>query len=263
MRLSISALLVLLLFPSVSFEADRSQGTAPSRSGRQVPFAIGETLTYDVSMTRFVTAGTATLTVRERRATGGGRAAYYLVAEARPSSFVERLYHVYYKAESLMDTETLRPSLATIYSDERGRTRRRLMRFRPGDVADYEVQLRSNPPTRSEFKTQPSSLDPLSALYVLRTMPLRPGQTTNVPFANNGKNYRLRVTVAGREQVSTGLGQLPALKVTPLIQDEKGQPATTRNLTLWLSDDTRRLPLRMEVDLPVGSFALTLASARK
>jgi hypothetical protein len=31
-----------------------------------------------------------------------------------------------------------------------------------------------------------------------------------------------------------------------------------------MSDDARRLPLRVEVDLPVGSFRLTLASvARK
>jgi hypothetical protein len=29
------------------------------------------------------------------------------------------------------------------------------------------------------------------------------------------------------------------------------------------SDDARRLPLRMEVDLPVGSFALNLASVRR
>ena len=69
-----------------------------------------------------------------------------------------------------------RPSVtATIYSDERGRTRRRLIRFRPGDVADYEVQVRTNPVNKSEFKTQPSSLDPLSALYVMRTLPLKPG----------------------------------------------------------------------------------------
>ena len=252
MRLSIAALAALLAFPSVAFEADRA-----------VPFAIGETLTYDVSMTRFVTAGTATLTVRERRAAGAGRATYYIVAEAKPSSFVERLYHVYYKAESFIDTQTLQPTVATIYSDEKGRTRRRLMRFRPGNVADYEVQLRSNPVNKSEFKTQPSTLDPLSALYVMRTMPLKIGQATTVPFASNGKNYRIRMTVRGREQVRTGLGTLPALKITPLIQDENGQPATTRNLTLWLSDDARRLPLRMEVDLPVGSFAVSLASARK
>ena len=170
---------------------------------------------------------------------------------------------MYYKAESFIDTDTLRPTVATIYSDERGRTRRRLMRFRPGDVADYEVQVRTNPVNKSEFKTQPSSLDPLSALYVMRTLPLKPGQTTTVPFANNGKNYRLRLSVAGREQVRTGLGQLPALKITPQILEEDGRPATTRTLTLWMSDDARRLPLRMEVDLPVGSFALSLASAKK
>ena len=251
-RWLITAVAVLLVSPAARVEADRA-----------VPFTVGETLTYDVSWTRFVTAGTATLTVRERRPAGAGRASYYIIAEAKPTSFIERLYHLYYKAESFVDTETLQPSVATVYSDERGRTRRRLIRFRPGGVADYEVQVRSNPVNKSEFKTQASSLDPLSALYVLRTFPLKPGQVQTVPFASNGRNYRLRVAVIGREQVRTGIGQLPAWKLTPQIQDEKGQPATTRNLTLWVSDDARRLPLRLEVDLPVGSFALSLASARK
>ncbi len=250
MRPFILSLLVLVSFPSIAHMADRP-----------VPFAAGEVLTYDVSWTRFVTAGTATLSVRDRRGMGAGKSAYYVVAEAKPSSLVENLYHVYYKAESLFDTETLRPSMATIYSDEKGRKRRRVMTFRPGNVADYEVQMAST--VKSQFTTQPSTLDPLSVLYVLRTLPLKEGQATTVPFANNGRNYRLRLVVGRRESIKTALGQVQAWKLTPTVQDDKGQPATTRNITLWMSDDARRLPLRMEVDLPVGAFALTLASVKR
>lgn len=252
MRYLFSAVCLLLLFPSVAFEADRP-----------VPFAVGETLTYDVSWTRFLTAGSATLSVRERRAAGGGRTSYYLHAEAKPGSLVDRLYHLYYKAESFLDTETLRPSLSTVYSDEKGRIARRLMRFRAGNVADYESQVRTSPVNKTEFKIQPGTVDPLSALYVIRTMPLKPGTVSWVPVASNGKNYRLRLSVSPREQIRTAVGTLPAVKITPLIQDENGRPATTRNLTVWMSDDARRLPLRVEVDLPVGSFRLTLASAKK
>ena len=250
MRSVLLSLLVLTAFPTLAFNADRP-----------VPFATGEVLTYDVSWTRFVTAGTATLTVRDRRSMGAGKSAYYVIAEAKPSSFVENLYHVYYKAESFVDTETLRPSMATVYSDEKGRKRRRVMTFRPNNVADYEVQMTST--VKSQFKTQPSTLDPLSVLYVLRTVPLKEGQTSTMPFANNGKNYRLRLVVGRRESIKTALGQVQAWKLTPTVQDENGKPATTRNLTLWMSDDARRLPLRMEVDLPVGSFALNLASVKR
>jgi len=250
MRLLIASLILLIAFPSIAFNADRP-----------VPFTTGEVLTYDVSWTRFVTAGTATLTVRDRRSSGGGKSAYYVTAEAKPSSFAERLYHVYYKAESFFDTETLRPTMATIYSEERGRKRRRVMTFRPGDVADYEVQAGST--AKSQFKTLPLTLDPVSDLYVIRALPLKEGQTTTVPFANNGRNYRLRLVVGRRESLKTALGPLQAWKLTPTVQDDKGQSATTRNLTLWMSDDARRLPLRMEVDLPVGSFALTISSVTR
>ncbi len=250
MRFLIYSCVLLLLVPSLAYEADRP-----------VPFNTGEVLTYDVSWTRFVTAGTATLTVRDRRAGAANKPAYYLVAEATPTSLVENLYHLYYKAESFLDTETLRPSISTIYSDERGRKRRRVMTFKPGDVADYEVQTSQS--VHSQFKTQPSTLDPLSVLYVLRTLPLSEGKTTSVPFASNGKNYRLNLTVGRREPVATGLGQLQAWRLTPKVQDESGNPATTRNLTLWMSDDVRRLPLRMEVELPVGGFAVTLSSVKR
>jgi hypothetical protein len=249
MRSLIFPLLLLALFPSVALNADRP-----------VPFRAGEVLTYDVSWTRFVTAGTATLAVRDRRAAGAGKSSYYIVAEAKPTSFVENLYHVYYKAESFLDTETLRPSMATVYSDERGRKRRRVMRFKGGNTADYEVQASST--VKSEFKTQPGTLDPISALYVVRTLPLKEGHRTTVPFASNGKNYRLNLAVGRRETVKTGLGQVTAWRVTPTVQDENGRPTTTRNLTLWVSDDARKLPLRMEVDLPVGAFALTLSSVK-
>jgi hypothetical protein len=242
-------ILVLTALPAVAIRGDQ-----------KVPFAAGEVLSYDVSWTRFVTAGTATLHVRERRATAPGKAAYYLVAEAKPTSLVESLYHLYYKAESFVDTETLRPSVATMYSDERGRRRRRVTTFKGGGVADYEVQTASI--ARSQFETPPSPLDPLAALYLIRTLPLKAGLSTTLPLSSNGRNYRVRISVGRREELATPLGRLPAWRVTPLIQDDKGEAATTRNLTVWMSDDGRRLPLRMEVDLPVGTFQLTLTSAR-
>jgi hypothetical protein len=38
-----------------------------------VPFKVGETLTFDVSWTTFVSAGTATMSVLERRPGAAGR----------------------------------------------------------------------------------------------------------------------------------------------------------------------------------------------
>ncbi|MBI4265896.1 MAG: DUF3108 domain-containing protein [Acidobacteria bacterium] len=164
------------------------------------------------------------------------------------------------KAESFLDTDTLRPSLATVYSDERGRTRLRTMRFLPGDMVELEVKTAAV--ARSSVKVQPQSYDALSAVYALRATPLRQGQTVALPLVNNGRMYRLRAYVAARERLDTAIGrQLPALRLALSLADDQGRPATTRDLTLWLSDDARRLPLRVEVGLAVGNFALALSRA--
>jgi hypothetical protein len=231
---------------------------SPRAAAPAVPFAPGEVLTYDVSWTSFVTAGGATLSVKERRGMGGGREAYYIVAEAKPTSMLDRLYHLYYKAESLLDTESLRPSHATVFSDERGRTRRLALRFLPNDIVDYEVKTATL--VKSQFQALPASLDGLAALYVIRTLPLKAGLLSTLPLVDKGKNYRLRLNVEAREPVKTGLGSLPAWRIAIRVEDERGGPASTRNMTLWVSDDARRLPLKVEVDLPVGSFRLTLAA---
>jgi hypothetical protein len=50
---------------------------------------------------------------------------------------------VYYKAETLLNARTLQPAIATIYSDERGRTKLRTTRFTSGDV---RIQPKANVP---------------------------------------------------------------------------------------------------------------------
>jgi hypothetical protein len=236
-------------------------GAASLHADRLVPFKVGEVLTYEVSWAGYVSGGMATLAIKERRPAGPGHAAYYMVAEAKPSSLIERLYHLYYKAESIMDTETLRPAFATMYSDERGRTRLRTMKFLSNGQVDVEVKTRTL--IQARVQVPPQSLDPISALYTLRATPLRQGQTTVLTFVNNGTMYRLRAYAAGRESLASGLGPMPAWRLELAVTDDNGRPATTRALTLWLSDDARRLPLRVQVGLPVGNFSLNLARASR
>ena len=35
-----------------------------------------------------------------------------------------------------------------------------------------------------------------------------------------------------------------------------------RALNVWISDDSRRLPLRLEADMPLGKFVVTLIETR-
>lgn len=233
--------------------------TIPSsaQADRPVPFKAGETLTYDVSWTTFVTAGQATLSVKERRPGAAGSARYYIVAEAQPSSVLQRLYRLHYKAESMLDTRTLRPSRATVFSDENGRTRHKTTTFRGNGTVDYEMKTASL--VKSSLKIPIEVQDPLGAIYVLRAIPFKVGQKPFViPVADSGKAYTMRVTVGARESVKTGIGIVSGIKLMLAVTGSDGK-ATDAPMTVWISDDARRLPLKFVAGLSVGSFQLTLA----
>jgi hypothetical protein len=228
------------------------------QADRPVPFQVGESLRYDVGWSTYLTAGTATLTVKERRPAGSAGAVYDLIAEGQPTSLLDRLYHVYYKAETLLNTSTLQPTIATLYSDERGRTRLKTARFLT--ATSLEFQARSSAPR--EKRTIPAgTVDPLSAVYVLRTLPLKAGQAFTMSVVEDTTVYSVKWQVAGPELVKSGLGTLSAWRLTPVVTDGKGKPITGRQVIVWLSDDSRRLPLKFQAGLPIGSFTLTLSSS--
>ena len=109
-----------------------------------MPFRAGETLTYDVSWSDTLTAGSATLTVRDKRASFGSTA-YYLIAEGRPTTLLSKLYAVYYKADTLVDAYTMFPQRGSVFSQENGRQRMKETRF---DQAKRSAtfQMRTPPP---------------------------------------------------------------------------------------------------------------------
>src|ERR1700674_2215695 len=75
--------------------------TARKAAEMLVPFKVGEALTYEVSWSSYLTAGTVTLTVQDKHPSYAS-VAYYVVAEARPTPLMSRLYTLYYKADALI-----------------------------------------------------------------------------------------------------------------------------------------------------------------
>jgi Protein of unknown function (DUF3108) len=244
----------------------RAPDTTPSaqrgRTEQPVPFKPGETLSYDVSWAGMLTAGTATVSVHRKALSSA--TVYEIVADGKPTAWLSRLYDVAYRAESWMDVYTLLPQRSTVITDRGGRRRQvKVTHFdRTARTVRYEVQT-GDPPrveSRHDVKVPPETLDGLSLIYYLRSRPLAASSTYELPVSVNGQTYRVRARVDGREEVRTGLGNMSALRITPTLTDEQGRPEG-RDLAVWLSNDARRLPLKLQGALPVGNFILTLATA--
>jgi hypothetical protein len=230
--------------------------TPPAAKHEQaVPFAAGETLTYDVSWSSTLTAGTATVRVAEKKPSFNS-VAYYVVAEGRPSALLSKLYTLYYKVDTLLDVYTLLPQRGSVYSEEGKRHRMKSTVFdHAKKSAEYQVVT-----TTTVKKTMPTSAvaqDPLGALYVLRSIPLKPGEKITMPICDNGANYKVLVEAGAIEPIKTGTGLVQAQKLTMTPQ---GADVGARALTLWLSTDPAHLPVKMSAQLGVGAFVLTLSS---
>jgi hypothetical protein len=235
--------------------------TAPAKSRGEVsvPFRPGELLTYDVSYSTYLTAGTVTMHVQEKRPSFNS-VAYYVVAEARPTPLMSKLYTLYYKADVLMDVYTLLPQRAGIYSEQGARHEMKVTIFNnAARKATFEnVTAKSG---KHEFSVPASTQDALSAIYVMRMLPLKVGANKTIPVSSGGHSYRADVTVVGTEALKTAAGPYQTFRLRIAPYDESGQPSG-RPVYLWISDTPSRMPVKLQSELSVGSFVLTLNSAR-
>ena len=242
--------------PTKSSASASAKSAAPRRE-KAVPFKAGETLDYDIGWSSFVTAGTAEIIVKEKKPSYGSTA-YYIVAEGRPTPIVAKLYTLYYKADTLLDAFSLLPQRGSLYSEEGKRHRMKTTMFdQSARKASYQIESRTV--AKKDIAIPGFTQDALSAIYVLRSIPINAGDKFTMPVTDNGKIYKVQMQAGAVEPVKTGLGTVNGLKITPVITGpDKDSP---RELALWISDDTRRLPLKIEAQLLVGKFVITLTKA--
>jgi Protein of unknown function (DUF3108) len=202
------------------------------------------------------------VTVRDKRPSFDA-VAYYVVAEGRPTALIAALYPVYYKADSLIDAATLLSQRGSLFSREGRRQRLREMRFdhRAGTMR-YDVHGGEPlaPLSGSDTRIPPHAQDPLSAVFVLRALAFDRTPTVTMPIAMNGRTQLFTITRGPIETVTCGLGAIRATKFLATASDAAG--ADARDLAIWISDDARRLPVKLQAELEVGAFVLTLVSVR-
>jgi hypothetical protein len=232
------------------------QRPATPRKELAVPFTAGETLTYDVSWSSFLTAGTATIRVAEKKASYGSTA-YYILAEGRPTALVSKLYPLYYKVDTLLDVYSLLPQRGSVYSEEGKRHRMKTTLFEHArQRAQYKVETRTV--VDKTVSISAVAQDPLGALFVLRSIPLKPGEKMTMPVCDGGNSFKVLVQAGAVETVQANGGAIQAQRLTLTPPAETG----ARALSVWLSTDAARVPVKMSAQLSVGAFVLTLSSRR-
>ena len=113
--------------------------------------------------------------------------------------------------------------------------------------------------TKDEHKLKESNIwDLISGFYYLRTQPLEPGKPVYINIFDSNKFYRAKVDVLRKESIITSdKSTIETVIVKPELQSE-GLFQRKGDILIWLTDDERRVPVRVTTKVPVGSVTAEL-----
>ncbi len=110
---------------------------------------------------------------------------------------------------------------------------------------------------KKEYPVHENVFDPLSVLYYLRTMKLEVGKPAYVDIFDSKKLWNVEVQVLRKEKISTILGDVETIVVKPLMKSE-GIFNRKGEMLIWLTDDLKRIPVKMQTKVAVGAITATL-----
>jgi len=100
--------------------------------------------------------------------------------------------------------------------------------------------------------------DILSAIYFLRTQPLELGRSFELSISDSGRVYRVPVKVIDKKRMKTVLGRVEVVRLDPDLDGPDGMIRESGQLSIWLTNDNRRIPVAARLKTEYGTFDITL-----
>ena len=258
MNIKSQSLLLLFIGGLLAFSPNHKDAVLkdiqPLRKLKQEAFKKGEFLRFEVSYGYFA-AAKATLEISESSQQINGRNTMHIVGKGASSGALSWFFKVEDRYETFIDEESILPW-------------KFIRHVREGDYAlDREISFQQykNKATVSQngkinYKVAPNTQDLLSAFYYARTLDMQHvsvGKEFVIQTFFDREIYPLKFKFLGKEVVKTKLGAFNCLKFRPMV--EKGRVfKEEEDMTLWVSDDQNKVPIRLKTDLLVGSIEMDL-----
>ena len=229
--------------PVVDLAAEGLDSLLPEFAG----FGVGEKLVFSVQY-GIVTAGDATLEVRNV-ALIDGRPAYYIVSDARTNDVFSVFYRVRDRFVSLIDTTDL---VSLRYEKHLREGKHKSDRTVVFDQRQHKAYYEDK-----EIPIAPRTQDVLSALFYVRTLPLKVGQSIAIANHTDGKNYPLVVKVLAEDRITVEAGTFDCLVVEPFLRypgifTQKGR------MKVWLTNDKHKIPVLVKSKVIIGEVSAEL-----
>ena len=100
--------------------------------------------------------------------------------------------------------------------------------------------------------------DPMGAIYHFRTLPLKVGDVVKITIFDGKRLRPIAIKVQAVVRVKVGAGTYECLELVPSPLDDRPMTKVNGILSLWLSNDDRRLPVKIEQKTNFGTMILKL-----
>lgn len=238
-------LLLLILVTTVSFDSKKEDA-----------YDVGEWFKFRIHY-GIVNAGYATLEVKD--ATVNSKKSFHVIGKGYTTGMSRFFFKVDDLYESYIDKETGNPHQFVRKINEGGYTKNQEGFFNQITnrilVKDYK---------HKEEKTliiPKNTQDILSAFYYLRNYSsidkLKVGESIAIDMFFDDETTKFKLKFIGREDITTKFGDVSAMIFRPLVQSGRVFKEQ-ESLTVWVSDDDNKLPLRIKASLAVGSIKADL-----
>ncbi len=220
-------------------------------------FQEGEWFKFEMSYSNFLKAGNATLEVKE--STFNGKPVYHVVGKGWTTGAIKWFFKVKDRYESYIDKETGVPYKFIRKIDEGGHTKDIEIKF-DHDKQEAFIEDKKRK-TQKTIATEKDVQDMVSAFYYLRnnydTESIKEGEIVTLNMFFDEENYNFRLKFLGRETIDTEFGKVKTLVFRPYVMAGRVFKEQ-ESLTLWVSADKNKIPLKIKADLAVGSLQANL-----
>ena len=215
----------------------------------QLPFKAGEQLNFNVFLgTATQAVGTASFQVRAR-AKYFNRDGLLLSFKAQTSTAASRIFFANDQINSYVDPNTLLPFRTELNLIEgRNRTNQIITIDQDRGSASTDKGIVIEIPVGTH--------DYISVFYALRSFNLAPPKRNAVTILVDNRPRTLFITSLKRETIQLGGQQIPAVQLSLTTDDPQADKYALR---LWVSEDRRRLPLRVAATTQLGQVRADLA----
>jgi len=228
------------------------QGKFVSRNVNNKVWGIGESLVFSVDY-GFYKAGTATMKVLATKEVNGGQC-YHIETTASSNDFISKFYKVRDVVNSYID-------ISGLFS-RRFEKKLKEGKYKSNRYIDFYHDRLIALNTKEKYALTEIPIyvqDILSSLYFLRTFDLKVGREEFIEVYADGKVYPLKVIVHRREKITVPAGKFQCLVVEPILKSE-GIFKQKGKLMVWLTDDERKIPVKMTSKILIGSIGTNLES---